>query len=151
MNARIPNPAQSLPGALQSLLGVGKAVHATGLSPALLAMVELRASQINSCSLCVDMHAQDLVKNGGSEQQARGVAAWRESPYFDDRERAALALSEADTRLSDREDAVPDPVWDAAAAHFDESELAGLVTAIALVNLWNRINAATRQPAGSAW
>ena len=151
MNARIPNPAQSLPGALQALLGVGKAVHATGLSPALLAMVELRASQINGCSLCVDMHAQDLVKNGGSEQQARGVAAWRESPYFDDRERTALALSEAVTRLCDREDAVPDPVWDAAAAHFDESELAGLVTAIALVNLWNRINAATRQPAGSAW
>ena len=96
------------------------------------------------------MHARDARKAGESEDRVFAVAAWREAPYFTDAERAALALTESVTRLSDRADPVPDEVWDEAARHFDEQQLAGLVIAIGTVNLWNRINAATRQVAG-AW
>ena len=111
-------------------------------------MVHLRASQINGCSVCVDMHARDARKAGESEDRVFAVAAWRETPYFTDAERAAFALTESVTRLADRPDPVPDDVWDEAARHFTEEQLAGLVIAIATVNLWNRVNAATRQVAG---
>jgi AhpD family alkylhydroperoxidase len=114
-----------------------------------LELVHLRASQINGCSLCVDIHAHDLKKNGESDERHFALAAWREAPYFTDAERAALALAEAATRLSDRADAVPDEVWNEAARHYDEPALAELVLNIALINCWNRINATTRQVAGS--
>jgi AhpD family alkylhydroperoxidase len=112
--------------------------------------VALRASQINGCSVCVDMYAKDLRKQGESDERLFAVAAWRESLYFTDAERAALALTEAATRLADTADAVPDAIWDEAAGHYSESELAALLMTIATINLWNRLNAATRQIAGAA-
>jgi alkylhydroperoxidase family enzyme len=94
------------------------------------------------------MHSRELRDLGESDERIWGVAAWRESPHFDDAERAALALAEAGTRLSDREDPVTDEVWDEAARHYDEAQLASLVLTIAGINAWNRLNVITRQPAG---
>ena len=111
-------------------------------------LVHLRASQINGCSVCVEMHAQELKKAGDTDKRIFALAAWRETPYFNDAERAALALTEATTRLADRSDAVPDEVWNEAARHYDEPALAALVLQIALINAFNRVNAATRQVAG---
>jgi AhpD family alkylhydroperoxidase len=148
MQARMGNPVMVLPGAMKALIAVGRYGEHSGLSAGALAMVHLRASQINGCSVCVDMHARDARKAGESEDRVFAVAAWREAPYFSAAERAALALTESVTRLSDRPDPVPDDVWDEAAKHFDEQQLAGLVMAIATVNMWNRVNAATRQIAG---
>jgi AhpD family alkylhydroperoxidase len=125
------------------------AAHTGGVPPKTLALVHLRASQINGCGLCVDMHSRELKKAGAPDERVFGVAAWRESPYFTDAERAALALTEAATRLADRADAVPDEIWDMAARHFDERAMASLLLEIALINAWNRLNAASRQPAGS--
>ena len=151
MEARMKHPVFVVPDAMQALQALGKAVHKTGLSPQLIEMVNLRASQINGCSVCVQMHAQSLKTAGESDDRIFGVAAWRETPYFDEAERAALALAEAATRLCDRPDAVPDEIWDDAAKHFDEEALSGLLLAIAQINVWNRLNAATRQMAGAAW
>ena len=148
MQARMDNPVMVIPGAMKALLAVGKLGQQSGLSEGVLAMVHLRASQINGCSVCVDMHARDARKAGESEDRVFAVAAWREAPYFTDTERAALALTESVTRLADRPDPVPDDVWDEAAKHFTEPQLAALVIAIGAVNLWNRVNAATRQVAG---
>jgi AhpD family alkylhydroperoxidase len=150
MESRMKHPVFVVPEAMQALHALGKAVHKTGLSPQLIELVNLRASQINGCSVCVDMHAKALKKAGESDERLFAVAAWRDAPYFDDDERAALALAESMTRLSDRADAVPDEVWDEAAKHYTEEELATLTLSIATVNLWNRLNAATRQVAG-AW
>ena len=111
-------------------------------------MVELRASQINGCSVCVDIHSRELEHAGESRERIHMVAAWREAPYFSDAERAALALTEAATRLADRSDPVPDEVWDEAARHYDEPQLAALVVAIAGINAFNRLNATTRQITG---
>ena len=149
MEARITNPVISVPEALQALFALGASTKKGGVPANTLELVNLRASQINGCSLCVDMHARDLKKAGESDERLFGIAAWRESPYFSDAERAALALAEAATRLSDRTDPVPDEVWNEAARHYDEPALAALVLDIALINSWNRINVMTRQPAGS--
>ena len=111
-------------------------------------LVHLRASQINGCSVCVDMHAKALRKAGESEERVFAVSAWREAPFFSDAERAALALTEALTRLADKEEPVPDAIWDAAAEHFDETQLAAIVLDIAQINVWNRLNVATRQVVG---
>jgi AhpD family alkylhydroperoxidase len=111
-------------------------------------LVELRASQINGCSVCVDMHSRDLKRHGATDERVFGVAAWRDNPAFDEAERAALALTEALTRISDRADPVPDEIWDEAARHYDEPGLATLVIAIANINVWNRLNAAVRQVVG---
>jgi AhpD family alkylhydroperoxidase len=115
-----------------------------------LELVHLRASQINGCSACVDAGARSAKKAGETDDRLFAVAAWREAPYFTDAERAALALAEAATRLADRADAVPDEVWDEAARHYDEQGLAALTLMIAVTNLFNRLNATTRQVAG-AW
>ena len=150
MQARMTNPVLVLPDAMKALIALSQAA-ATGTVPATThKLVHLRVSQINGCGVCVDMHARELRELGESDERIFGVAAWREMPYFTDGERSALALAEAATRLADRSDPVPDDVWDAAADHFDEKELAGLVLSIAAINAWNRINAATRQIAG-AW
>jgi AhpD family alkylhydroperoxidase len=133
--------------ALQSL---GASVAGTGLDPILIELVCLRASQINGCSVCVDGHPRAARKLGETDERLFAVSAWREAPYFTDAERAALALTEAVTRVADREDPVPDRIWSAATAHYDDKQLAGLVLAIANINVWNRLNAATRQVAG-AW
>ena len=150
MEARMGNPAGVVPGAMQALLALGKVFEDAGVPKQLLNLVYLRSSQINGCSVCIDMHARDLKKNGETDERLWSVAGWRDAPYFTDEERAALALAEAVTRLSDRPDAVPDEVWNEAADHFDEAGLAALIMGIASVNLWNRLNVATRQVAG-AW
>jgi AhpD family alkylhydroperoxidase len=154
MQARMNNPAMVVPDAMQALQALAKALATSakqsGVPSRTLHLVYLRASQINGCSVCVDMHARDAKKAAETDERLFAVAAWREAPYFTDSERAALALAEAATRLSDRVDPVPDEIWNEAARHYDEPGLAALVLAIATVNLWNRLNASTRQVAG-AW
>jgi AhpD family alkylhydroperoxidase len=146
--ARIQNPALVLPEALDAFQKLGYLPKQTGVPEATLAMVTLRASQVNGCSVCVDIHTRELEHLGVSPERIHLVAAWREAPYFSDAERAALALTEAATRLADRPDSVSDEVWDEAARHYSERELAGLVVAIATINAFNRVNATTRQITG---
>jgi AhpD family alkylhydroperoxidase len=149
MHARIPNPAISTPGALDALIALSASARGAGVPAATLELVHMRASQVNQCAVCVDLGFRNMARAGEPVARIVAVAAWRESPHFDDAERAALALTEAVTRLSDRSDPVPDEVWDAAARHFDAAALSSLVITIAATNAWNRINAATRQVAGS--
>jgi AhpD family alkylhydroperoxidase len=148
MQARIENPAVTVPGALDAFRALGASATAAGIPDITLYLVQLRASQINGCSVCVDLHSRELEHAGERPAHIFAVAAWRESTYFDEAERAALALTEAATRLADRSDAVPDEVWDEAARHYDEAQLAALVIAIATINAFNRVNAMTRQPSG---
>jgi AhpD family alkylhydroperoxidase len=148
MHPRIDNPALTVPGALQAFQALGTAVRRSDIPATTLFLVELRASQINGCSICVDMHSHELELAGEPGHRIHAVAAWRETPYFSDAERAALALTEAATRLADRPDPAPDEVWDEAARHYDEAQLAALVVAIATINAFNRINATTRQITG---
>ena len=145
---RMKQPAFILPDAFQALLALGKAVEKGGVPSRTLNLVYLRASQINGCSVCVDMHARDAKKEGDTDERLFAVGAWREAPYFTDAERAALALAEAVTRLADRPDPVPDVIWDEAARHYEEKALAALIIAIASINVWNRLNVTTRQVAG---
>ncbi len=148
MQARINNPALSVPGALDALLALNASTTEAGISETTLALVQLRASQINGCSVCVDMHTRELRNLDTASERMHTVSAWRETPYFDDAERAALALTEAATRLADRPNPVPDDVWDEAARHYTEAQLASLVVAIATINAFNRLNAVTQQPTG---
>jgi AhpD family alkylhydroperoxidase len=150
MEARMNHPAMILPGAMDALQSLSKAARKGGLPLKTALIVELRASQINGCSVCVDMHARQLKQAGESDERVFAVAAWRDAPYFTDPERAALALTEATTRLSDRPDPVPDAIWAEAARHYDERALAALLIEIAAINVWNRLNVATRQVAGVA-
>ncbi|HEY7802283.1 MAG TPA: carboxymuconolactone decarboxylase family protein [Dehalococcoidia bacterium] len=150
MEARMNHPAMILPGAMDALQSLSKAARKGGLPLKTALIVELRASQINGCSVCVDMHARQLKQAGESDERVFAVAAWRDAPYFTDPERAALALTEATTRLSDRPDPVPDAIWAEAARHYDERALAALLIEIAAINVWNRLNVATRQVAGAA-
>jgi AhpD family alkylhydroperoxidase len=108
------NPVMIIPEALQAMLALGASEKKGGVPPRTLDLVHLRASQINGCSFCVELHANDLKKAGESDERLFAVAAWRDAPYFTDAERAALALTEAATRISDRADAVPDEIWDEA-------------------------------------
>ncbi|MFD5395685.1 carboxymuconolactone decarboxylase family protein [Streptomyces sp. NPDC127097] len=151
MEARMKNPAVVLPEAMQPLLDVVRATRRGGVREATLELVHLRASQINGCSFCVDGGVKSARKAGVSDDQLFAVAAWREAPYFSDAERAALALTEAATRLADSSDPVPDHLWDAAADHFDERQLSAIILTIGITNLFNRLNATTRQPAGAGW
>ena len=147
MTARMTNPAFAVPGAMDALQALAKAISRTRV-PINTELVHLRASQINGCSVCVDMHAKALRRAGESEERVFAVAAWRETPYFSDAERAALALTEALTRLADSTEPVPDAIWDAAAEHFDEEQLGAIVLDIGQINLWNRSNVATQQVVG---
>lgn len=149
MQARIEQPAMTVPGAFEALAKLAASVKAAGLDDLTVELIDLRASQLNGCSFCVEAHAGLLKKAGASDEQIWAVGAWRESPHFSAAQRAALSLTEATTRLSDRADPVPDDVWEEAARHYDEPLLAALVMSIAVINLWNRLNAATRQVAGS--
>jgi len=135
-------------GAMQALQKLGATARRAGVPASTLYLIEVRASQINGCSVCLDMHSRELKAAGEPDERIFMVGAWREAPYFSDAERAALALTEAATRLADRSDPIPDEVWEQAARHYDESELAALVVTIAAINAWNRINAATRQITG---
>lgn len=150
MQSRMQNPAVVLPDAMQPIQQIFKAVHSGGVAGEILELVHLRVSQINGCSACVDAGVKTGRKSGVGDERLATVVAWREAPYFSDAERAALALAEAATRLADRPDAVSDEIWDAAATHFDEKQLAALVLMIGVTNLFNRLNATTRQIAG-AW
>jgi AhpD family alkylhydroperoxidase len=148
MQARMNHPAMIVPGAMEALQALAKAAHKGGVPSRTLELVHLRASQINGCSVCVDMHSRALKKGGETDERLFSVAAWREAPYFTEAERAALALCEAVTRLSDRAEPVSDEAWEDVAQHYGELELAALLLSIASVNVWNRLNAATRQIAG---
>jgi AhpD family alkylhydroperoxidase len=151
MQARMKNPAEVLPDAMKALQALYPAAYQGGVAPQTLGLVHLRASQINGCSYCVDGGFKHAKKAGESDERLFAVSAWREAPYFTDAERAALALSEAVTRLSDRADAVPDAIWNEAAKHYDEKALAALVLWIATSNLYNRLNVTVRQPVGKSW
>jgi AhpD family alkylhydroperoxidase len=148
MQARIDNPAVTVPGALKALQGIAEAAKQADIPETTLYLVELRASQINGCGVCVDIHSRELEHAGEPRERINTVAAWRDVSYFTEAERAALALTEAATRLADRPDPVPDDVWDDAARHYDEAQLAALVLAIAAINTWNRLNVTTRQVGG---
>ena len=147
LTSRMTNPAFAVPRAMDALNALSKTISRARI-PIPRELVHLRASQINGCSVCVDMHAKAARRSGESEERVFAVGAWRETPYFSDAERAALALTEAVTRLADRPEPVPDAIWDAAAEHFDETQLGALVLDIAVVNVWNRLNVATQQMVG---
>lgn len=148
MQARMKSPLMVVPDLMQPLMSLATTMRQGGVPPATLNLVSLRASQINGSSACVEMCVREARSTGETEGRLFSVAAWRDAPCFSDAERAALALSEAVTRLSDRTDPVPDTVWDEATRHFDEVALATLVLTIGMVNFGNRVNAATKQMAG---
>ncbi len=150
MEARMTHPVMVLPDAMNALLALSKAAQSGTVAPTMHQLIHLRVSQINGCSVCVDMHSRELKNLGENDERIWGVGAWRESPIFSDAERAALDLAEHVTRLADQVDAVPDTVWDKAVHHYDEKELSALLISIAAINVWNRLNAATRQPVGIA-
>jgi AhpD family alkylhydroperoxidase len=135
------------PGGFQAMLGLEKYLHSAGLETNLIHLIKLRASQVNGCAYCIDMHWKDLRAAGETEQRLYGLDAWVEAPYYTDRERAALAWTEALTLIT--EGHASDAAYDAARAHFNEKELADLTLAIATINAWNRLAIAARSPAGS--
>jgi AhpD family alkylhydroperoxidase len=126
----------------------GKAAEGSGLPSATVQLVLLRASQINGCGMCTDMHYKDAVHAGEQPERLNLVAAWREATSFTDPERAALELTEEGTRIADAAGGVSDEVWTAAAKHYDDEQLAALVSTIALINAYNRLNVICRTPAG---
>jgi AhpD family alkylhydroperoxidase len=146
MEARMKNPAAVLPGAWQAVVELNKASDSGGVPADTMEIVHLRVSQINGCSACVASAA----KSKQSPERLATVAAWRESPYFTDEERAALALAEAATRLADSTDPVPDAIWDEATTYYDEQGMAALILKISVTNVFNRLNRVTRQVPG-AW
>jgi AhpD family alkylhydroperoxidase len=148
MQPRIKNPAMSVPGAMDALQKLAASAARAGIPETTHYLIHVRASQINGCSVCLDMHSRELIQAGEPAERIFTIAAWREVPYFTEAERAALALTEVVTRLADNPDPVPDAVWEEAARHYNEAQLAALVLSIASINTWNRINAATRQPSG---
>jgi len=148
MQARINNPALSVPGALDGLRDFGMTARTGEVPEETLALIELRVSQINGCSVCADIHSRELEHLGTSPERLHTLAAWRETPYFSAPERAALALAEAATRIADDPEGVSDAVWDEAARHYSDTQLAALVVAIAAINAFNRLNASTRQMTG---
>jgi AhpD family alkylhydroperoxidase len=148
MQSRLKNPAMLLPEAMQPLLALISAVEKSGLSSTILGLVHLRVSQVNGCSVCVDLGWRQLKRTGETDERLFTISAWRDAPYFTDAERAALALAEVATRVADRPDPVPDELWNEASRHFDERELAALTFSIALANTLNRLNITTRQVAG---
>lgn len=150
MEPRMQNPAMVIDGAMKAIYGLIKVLNKADVPELTVGLMHLRASQINSCSPCVDGGVKTAKKAGETDERLHAVAAWRDTPYFTEAERAALALTESVTRLADRPDAVSDEVWQEAAKHYDEQGLAALVLHIATTNLFNRLNASTRQIAG-AW
>jgi AhpD family alkylhydroperoxidase len=151
VEARMSHPAFAVPGAMDALQALGKSVHDSGVPMKTLELINLRASQINGCGVCAVQHPRILKRLGETDERINAVAAWREAPYYTPAERAALALTEAATRLSDRPDSVTDEIWEEAARHYDEEALAAVVLAIASINVWNRLNVVTRQVAGQEW
>jgi AhpD family alkylhydroperoxidase len=150
MQSRMKNPAMIIPDAMQAIQALTAATQQGGVPATTLGLVHLRASQINGCSVCVDSGSRHAKKAGETDERLFAVAAWRESPYFTEAECAALALTEAVTRLSDQADPVPDAIWEEVTRHYDEPALAALILSIATTNFFNRLNVTTRQVVG-AW
>ena len=149
MDARVNVFGSPIAGkVLQHIISAGHAVSASTLPPATQELVNLRASQINGCGFCTDMHTKDAAAAGETPVRLSLVAAWREATVFTEAERAALELTEQGTRIADAAGGVPDEVWAKAARHYDEEELIALVSQIALINAFNRLNVLVRQPAG---
>jgi AhpD family alkylhydroperoxidase len=149
MDARLnllDNPGAAM--SLKHIIAAGKVILDSTLPAATLELVLLRASQINGCGFCVDMHTKDAAHAGETSIRLNLVAAWREATVFTDAERAALELAEQGTRIADAAGGVTDEAWANAAKHYDEGELAGLVMGIALINALNRMNVIVQQPAG---
>ncbi|GAB1822958.1 carboxymuconolactone decarboxylase family protein [Herbidospora sp. RD11066] len=136
--------AELAPEAYKAMLGLERYLHSSGLPSRVIELVKLRASQINGCAYCVHMHSADMKKSGEPDERIWGVAAWRETPSFTKEERAALALTEEATRLADGP-GVSDAIWNEAAEHFDDGQLAALVVAISTINAWNRIAVTTHK------
>jgi AhpD family alkylhydroperoxidase len=145
MKARI-NLMRVNPGIINAMLGLEKQISTANLGGKLLNLVRMRASQINGCAYCLDMHSKDARASGETEQRLYGLSAWREAPYYSARERAALEWTEALTLVSDTH--VPDDVYERAREQFSEDELAHLSLAIVAINGWNRLNVAARTVAG---
>ena len=132
------------PKAHQAVLAMERYVSDSGLDPRLYELVKIRASQLNGCAFCLDMHARDARAAGEGQRRLDILSAWREAPeLFSDKERAAFAFTEAVTRIGD--DGVPDAVWDDVAAQFDETSIVHLLMAVATINVWNRLAVATHQ------
>ncbi|GIF05494.1 carboxymuconolactone decarboxylase family protein [Actinoplanes siamensis] len=149
MNARIDFQASQVGSKVyKNLFGVSRAIASSTLPASTAHLVEIRASQINGCGFCIDMHTKDAAHAGETQVRLNLIAAWREATVFTDAERAALELAEQGTRIADAAGGVPDDVWANAAKHFDEEQLAALVSLIATINAWNRLNVITQQPAG---
>lgn len=152
MHPRMTSPAHSVPGIAEALQALSKAAYeaadAAGVPRSTIDLVGLRASQINGCAACLDMHSRGARKADETDERLFTLAAWRKAPYFTQAERVALALTEAGTRLADRADPVPDEVFEEAAKHYDEPAFAALVAAIAAINAWNRLNVVSGQVAG---
>jgi AhpD family alkylhydroperoxidase len=149
MKARMKNPAMVLPGLMPAIQALIAATAEGGVPPTTLGLAHLRASQINGCHLCVDLGTCHAKSAGESDDRLMAVAGWRKAACFTPAERAALALTEAVTRLSDKDDPVPDEIWNEAARHYDERALAALLLSIATTNVFNRLNVSTRQVAES--
>ncbi len=149
MESRMASPAVIVPEAMPALQALGQALFASaaaaGVPTRTLYLMYYRVSQINGDSVCVDLHSRNALAAGESAERLLNVSAWRETPLFTDAERAALALCEAATRISDRPDPVPDEIYDEVARHYGEQAIATLIAGIATANLWNRLNVATRQ------
>jgi AhpD family alkylhydroperoxidase len=145
---RMTHPAMLLPDALSAMQALSKSTKRSGLPIETTHLVHLRASQINGCAWCVEMHSRELAESGAPPERVYGVAAWREAPYFTEAERVALELTEALTRIADRGDPVSDELFERAAEQFDETALAALLVEIGAINVWNRLNVAVRVPAG---
>ena len=141
------NPYHAAPDAMKAMGALESYVQGSGLEPSLIELVKTRASQINGCAFCLDMHSKDALHHGDTSDRLFQLHAWREASCFTQRERAALALTDSVTLA--RETRVPDDIWDEAAAAFEEPELAALLAAIVSSNCWNRVNIAIREPAGS--
>lgn len=146
MEPRI-NYAKVAPGVIHAMLGLSNYLRESGLDEPLVNLVCLRASQINGCAFCIDMHWKDLRAAGENEQRLYGLDAWEESPYYSDRERAALAWTEVVTNIRDGH--VPNEVYEKVRESFNEKELADLTLAITAINGWNRLNIAARTTAGT--
>jgi AhpD family alkylhydroperoxidase len=149
MEARMKNPAILLPGVMKPIQEINAQAREAGVPDLILELVHMRASQINGCTVCVAYGLQGLRKAGETDERLGMIGVWREAPYFSEAERAALNLAEHATRLADSSDPVPDAVWDEAARHFDEKQLAAIVLTIAMTNMFNRVNATTRQIPGN--
>src|ERR1700755_2888740 len=139
------------PGVMTAIQHLNEAIHAGGVDPLVLELVHLRASQINGCSPCVFAGVESAKKRGETEERLHNVVTWRETPFFTEEERAALALTEAATRIQDGAAGVTDEIWDAAADQFTGEQLSAIILEIATTNFFNRINRTIREQAGKTW